>query len=60
MYGIRSYNGCYDPLSYPMFFPRGELGWHIDIPKANVSMEEVMVARALRKARPDNNEDELG
>jgi hypothetical protein len=43
-----------------MFFPRGELGWHIDIPKANVSMEEVMVARALRKAHSDNNEDEPG
>jgi hypothetical protein len=60
MYGIRSYNGCYDPLSYPVFFPRGELGWHIDIPKANVSMEEVMAARALRKACSDNNEDEPG
>jgi len=60
MYGIRSYNGCYDPLSYPMFFPRGELGCHIDIPKANVNMEEVMAARPLYKARSDNNEDEPG
>ena len=30
---IRSYYGCYDPLSYPLFFPRAELGWHRKIPK---------------------------
>ncbi|KAL5647568.1 hypothetical protein ACJX0J_041923, partial [Zea mays] len=30
---IRSYHGCYDALSYPLFFPRGELGWHTNIPK---------------------------
>ncbi|AQK76511.1 hypothetical protein ZEAMMB73_Zm00001d018583 [Zea mays] len=30
---IRSYHGCYDALSYPLFFPRGELGWHANIPK---------------------------
>ncbi|PWZ18516.1 ATP-dependent DNA helicase PIF1 [Zea mays] len=32
-HGIRSYHGCYDALSYPLFFPRGELGWHANIPK---------------------------
>jgi hypothetical protein len=32
-HGIRSYQGCYDALSYPLFFPRGELGWHANIPK---------------------------
>jgi hypothetical protein len=25
---IRAYYGCYDPLSYPLFFPRGEIGWN--------------------------------
>jgi len=25
-HGIRSYHGCYDALSYPLFFPKGELG----------------------------------
>ena len=25
---IRAYHGCYDPLSYPLFFPRGEIGWN--------------------------------
>jgi hypothetical protein len=25
---IKAYHGCYDPLSYPLFFPRGEAGWN--------------------------------
>jgi hypothetical protein len=25
---IRAYYGCYDPLAYPLFFPRGETGWN--------------------------------
>ena len=49
--GIRSYHGCYDPLSYPLFFPKGELGWHNCIPKVGVTEEEVNKARAIRKAR---------
>jgi hypothetical protein len=44
---IHSYHGCYDALSYPLFFPRGELGWHMDILKKGVSMEEVIAYRAL-------------
>jgi hypothetical protein len=52
--GIRSYHGCYDPLSYPLLFPKGELGWHLDIPKVGVSMEDVIKARAKKK---DNGED---
>jgi hypothetical protein len=54
--GIRSYHGCYDPLSYPIFFPRGELGWHPDIPKVDVQMEDVIKARAKKK----DNGDDLG
>jgi hypothetical protein len=46
--GIRPYHGCYDPLSYPIFFPRAELGWHSNIPKANIEMEDVIKARANR------------
>jgi hypothetical protein len=30
------------PLSYPLFFPRGEMGWHPEIPKVGVSMDEVL------------------
>jgi len=25
---IKAYHGCYDPLSYPMYHPRGETGWN--------------------------------
>jgi hypothetical protein len=56
IHGIRSYHGCYDALSYPLFFPRGELGWHTDIPKEGVSYDRVMAARAARLARRDNLE----
>ena len=57
VYGIRSYHGCYDALSYPLFFPRGELGWHTDIPKVGVSIDQVNAARAARKARGNNDDD---
>ena len=55
IYGIKSYHGCYDAVSYPLFFPRGELGWHTDIPKEGVPYETVMAARAARLARGLNN-----
>ncbi|KAL6873446.1 hypothetical protein ACP4OV_013528 [Aristida adscensionis] len=32
---IKAYHGCYDPLSYPLFFPNGEIGWNLNIPKEN-------------------------
>jgi hypothetical protein len=25
---IKAYHGCYDPLSYPLFFARGEASWN--------------------------------
>ncbi|XP_071905593.1 uncharacterized protein [Coffea arabica] len=25
---LQHYYGCYDPLQYPLLFPRGECGWH--------------------------------
>jgi hypothetical protein len=40
-HSIQPYYGCYDPLSYPLFFPRGELGWHRGLPKNAVSYDEV-------------------
>uniref|UniRef100_A0A804UFR8 Helitron helicase-like domain-containing protein n=1 Tax=Zea mays TaxID=4577 RepID=A0A804UFR8_MAIZE len=54
---IRSYHGCYDALSYPFFFPRGELGWHANIPKVGVSMDEVDAYRATHRASNANDED---
>ncbi|XP_039794795.1 uncharacterized protein LOC120660361 [Panicum virgatum] len=61
LHGIRSYHGCYDALSYPVFFPRGELGWHNMIPKAGVTMEEVNAARENRwQHGQGNGDDDLG
>ncbi|PWZ18793.1 hypothetical protein Zm00014a_029093 [Zea mays] len=56
---IRLYHGCYDALSYPLFFPKGELGWHANIPKSNVSMNEVEAYRDQHRAR-DANDDDTG
>ncbi|KAL6894303.1 hypothetical protein ACP4OV_008401 [Aristida adscensionis] len=50
IYGIRSYHGCYDSLSYPLFFPRGELGWHSDIPKVGVDIRKVLAAREKKRS----------
>uniref|UniRef100_K3YN64 Uncharacterized protein n=1 Tax=Setaria italica TaxID=4555 RepID=K3YN64_SETIT len=47
IHGIRSYHGCYDALSYPLFFPRGELEWHNCIPKV-----------VIHKARVDGGGDD--
>jgi hypothetical protein len=29
---IQVYHGCYDPLAYPIYSPRGEMGWNKFIP----------------------------
>ncbi|XP_072148353.1 uncharacterized protein [Setaria viridis] len=57
--GIQSYAGCYDPLSYPLFFPRGELGWHADIPKVGITTEDVKKARANQNNK-NNDPDSSG
>jgi hypothetical protein len=44
-YRIYPYYGCYDPL----FFPRGEVGWHPEIPKVGVSMDEVLRSRGIHR-----------
>nr|KAJ0205749.1 hypothetical protein LSAT_V11C500263750 [Lactuca sativa] len=38
---IQPHFGCYDPLSYPLFFPNGESGWHPKIPRYGVAMDEI-------------------
>jgi hypothetical protein len=48
---IQSYNASYDPLSYPLFFPRGEPGWHIDISKSKFKYEDVLAESTRRKTR---------
>ncbi|KAJ9566736.1 hypothetical protein OSB04_002702 [Centaurea solstitialis] len=39
---IQSYFGCYDPLSYPLFFPNGESGWHSNIPRHGVCINQIV------------------
>jgi hypothetical protein len=34
---IKAYHGCYDPLSYPLFNPRGETGWNKFMPYSGSS-----------------------
>nr|XP_043635343.1 uncharacterized protein LOC122606563 [Erigeron canadensis] len=46
---IQHYFGCYDPLSYHLFFPNGESGWHNRIPRNGFSMDEIV-----------NDEDNIG
>jgi len=29
---IRAYHGCYDPIAYPLYNPRGETGWNKFMP----------------------------
>jgi hypothetical protein len=48
---IQSYNASYDSLSYPLFFPQGEPGWHADIPKTKFKYEDVLAKSARRKTR---------
>ncbi|KAJ9558517.1 hypothetical protein OSB04_013131 [Centaurea solstitialis] len=38
---IEPYFSCYDPLGYPLFFPNGEPGWHYEIPRHGVSVNEI-------------------
>jgi hypothetical protein len=46
---IQSYNASFDSLSYPLFFPRGEPGWHTDILKAKFRYEDVLAESARKK-----------
>ena len=39
---VQSYFGCYDPLSYPLVFPNGDVGWHRGLPKDGFNIEDVM------------------
>jgi hypothetical protein len=47
-YSIQATHGGYDPLSYPLFFPKGELGWHPNLPKRDVSWHVAQLPRAGR------------
>src|SRR6266542_3540713 len=51
-YNIHATHGCYHPLSYPLFFPKGELGWHPNLPKRDVPWH---VAQLPRVGRDDDS-----
>ncbi|CAH1427950.1 unnamed protein product [Lactuca virosa] len=46
---IQSYRGCYDPLSYPLFFPYDESGWHSNIPRHGIPINNII-----------NDDDDIG
>ncbi|KAM3353421.1 hypothetical protein ACQJBY_024534 [Aegilops geniculata] len=52
-HSIRVTSGAYDPLSYPLFYPRGELGWHPKRPKRDVIWEVVQNPQLVN----DDDED---
>ncbi|XP_073363372.1 uncharacterized protein [Aegilops tauschii subsp. strangulata] len=52
-HSIRVTSGAYDPLSYPLFYPMGELGWHPKLPKRNVSWEVVLNPRLCHDDEDD-------
>ncbi|GKB30667.1 ATP-dependent DNA helicase PIF1-like protein [Tanacetum coccineum] len=39
---IQPYFACHDPLSYLMFFPNDEAGWHKRIPREGVDIRELV------------------
>ncbi|KAL6854264.1 hypothetical protein ACP4OV_019167 [Aristida adscensionis] len=65
---IRAYHGCYDPLVYPLFFPRGETEWNKFMPYNQLESETPTISGnvELREAeeeatcddRTDYNETE--
>jgi hypothetical protein len=46
---VQSYDASYDILSYPLFFPREEPGWHANIPKTRFNYEDVLAKSARKK-----------
>ena len=53
---VSSLNPLYEPLQYPLFFPHGNVGWHIDLvslnpPYSKVSQIEYYRHRILTDAR---------
>ncbi|XP_062179629.1 uncharacterized protein LOC133884291 [Phragmites australis] len=52
---IRAYHGCYDPLSYPLFYPGGETGW-----QRNMQYEgpDIVVVTSNRDDQNVDNNDE--
>ena len=52
---VKAYHGCYDPLSYPLFFPNGEDGWNLKIPKVRSNV----IVNKINDEDDYNKEDKL-
>ncbi|KAL0277960.1 UNVERIFIED_CONTAM: hypothetical protein Sradi_7309600, partial [Sesamum radiatum] len=52
---IKHYYGCYDPLQYPILFPRGDTGWHQNIDKISPKINNMPrdVSRCIRTTSTD-------
>ncbi|KAL4563839.1 hypothetical protein LXL04_027887 [Taraxacum kok-saghyz] len=53
---IQQYWSCYDPLCYPLFYSNGEPGWHKNIPRAKVSIDELVDDEEMN----EEDEEEAG
>ena len=51
---IRAYYGCYDPLSYPLFFPRGEIGWNRWMPY--IGLPDATTQGSVHDSAPQSNQ----
>ena len=49
---IKAYHGCYDPLAYPLFHPRGETGWNQFMPYNNTPIKTPL---GIISISPDSN-----
>ncbi|KAK9666371.1 hypothetical protein RND81_14G180300 [Saponaria officinalis] len=50
---IMHFYGCYDPLQYPLLFPKGECGWHQGL-KKNVATSQVRTNAESETAPPES------
>jgi hypothetical protein len=41
---IKAWHGCYDPLGYPMYSPRGEIGWNKFMPYSDAPVTPLSAA----------------
>ncbi|KAL7137613.1 hypothetical protein ABFS83_10G105100 [Erythranthe nasuta] len=44
---IKHYYGCYDPMQYPLLFPKGDTGWHQNIPKIGAQTSNTIISSSL-------------
>ncbi|XP_012841137.1 PREDICTED: uncharacterized protein LOC105961450 [Erythranthe guttata] len=48
---IKHYYGCYDPMQYPLLFPKGDTGWHQNIPKIGAQTSNTIISSYTEQQR---------